>query len=129
MGQIFCDSGVLLENVDAIELIRKLSGKENAEDVLIYADPPYLPSTRTTGTVYAHEMSVEQHQDFLATARASRCKMVVSGYRSDLYDLALADWHRQDVHIQCRFTSHKFGEAAGRRTESTWTNYPPETGG
>jgi DNA adenine methylase len=45
----------------AIPLIRD----HDASDVLIYCDPPYLKATRTAPDVYAHEMSAQDHIDFL----------------------------------------------------------------
>ena len=53
--------GVQIENRPAVELIQKY----NFEDVLIYADPPYLLSTRA-GKQYRHEMT-EPEETLIAT--------------------------------------------------------------
>lgn len=130
VGDIFCSSGVILERTDGTALIRKLSAKYySADDVFIYADPPYMMETRSTGDVYEHEMPAEQHADFLAACAASPCRVMISGYRSALYDEALADWHRIDVDVYPRITAGgKGGTKCKVRTESVWCNYTPAAG-
>ena len=60
------------------------------EDVLLYVDPPYLGSTRTSGK-YAVEMtSAEDHAALLDALLACRSAVVLSGYPSDLYEIGRA---------------------------------------
>jgi DNA adenine methylase len=49
--------GVVIENTSYQEVIRK----NNTEDTLIYADPPYLSSKRDYGKDYRHEFSEADH--------------------------------------------------------------------
>jgi DNA adenine methylase len=107
---------VFIENMDAVKLIKR----EDTPGTLVYCDPPYLASTRTAPDVYAHEMSVEQHQEFLVAAKACVGKVMISGYSSDLYEQELSGW-----------TQHVFdiaNNAAGgldkrRMTEVLWCNF------
>ena len=92
--------GVQLEQRPAAELIERY----DAPNVLIYADPPYLPETRsasvrwTTGKcAYAHELSVAEHVELLAQLAATRAMVVLSGYPSPLYDDALRSWRRLEL--------------------------------
>lgn len=78
-----------IENRPAIEVMRRFSTR----DSLIYADPPYLPETRTQ-KMYAHEMSVEDHLEMLAVLRAHRGPAVISGYDNALYDEHLEGWRK-----------------------------------
>lgn len=100
---------VLIENIDAVKLVQRYS----REDALIYLDPPYVAGTRS-GKNYAHEMTDEQHGDLLHAIIASKAMVLISGYPSDLYDQALADWHR----VQTK--AHTDGAKA--RTEVLWIN-------
>lgn len=71
-------------------------------DALFYCDPPYLHETRTHKTSYQHEMSNDQHRTLLETLLACRGRVVLSGYRSALYDKMLADWRRRAVRLRPR---------------------------
>lgn len=78
-----------IENRPALEVIRRFS----SEDVLIYADPPYLPETRTQ-RMYAEEMTREEHVELLEALLSHRGRVVVSGYGNALYDKMLDRWDR-----------------------------------
>ncbi|WP_413740818.1 DNA adenine methylase [Sodalis sp. RH18] len=91
----------------------------NWQDVLIYADPPYLLETRTGTARYQHEYTVPQHHAMIDTLRAlPSAKVMISGYRSDLYDSLLSDWRREDFQAMTR---------GGVRTESVWLNFDEST--
>lgn len=85
-------------------------------DRLVYLDPPYIMASRTGGRLYRHELDDDAHRRLLSLARGLRCMVQLSGYRSDLYDLELADWRRIDFQAMTR---------RGMRTECLWMNYPP----
>ncbi len=87
-------------------------------------DPPYLHETRTSDNEYAHEMTATQHQDLLAILLNCKGKVMLAGYRSELYDTALANWRR------CEFDmpNHAAGGGSKRRmTECMWVNYEVAT--
>jgi DNA adenine methylase len=101
----------------AIPLIRD----HDASDVLIYCDPPYLKATRTAPDVYAHEMSAQDHIDFLGAVVSCRATVMVSGYDHPLYRDRLAGWacHRFDM------PNHSGqGKTKQRRVECLWVNRP-----
>ncbi|MFV0413327.1 MAG: DNA adenine methylase [Oscillospiraceae bacterium] len=80
--------GVQVENADAVQLIRAC----NAEDCLIYADPPYIGSLRNNKRIYRAEMMDEQqHNALLDALLAHKGAVILSGYENDLYNAALLD--------------------------------------
>lgn len=89
-----------IQQKDAVDLIAEFDDPK----CLIYADPPYVPSTRSTKRdgngdayhAYSHEMSDADHVRLLESLIASRSMVVLSGYRCDLYDRMLQTWRRAD---------------------------------
>jgi DNA adenine methylase len=101
--------GVQIENLDAIKLIKKYKHS----NVLIYADPPYLLSTRLT-TMYDHEMTDEDHTDLLQVLIDHPGPVLLSGYENDLYNDQLGGWKKE------KMRSH--AEAGQIREETLWIN-------
>ena len=101
--------GVQIENQCAIQLVDRY----NKKGVLIYADPPYVLSTRTTSS-YKHEMTDKQHADLLNALDSHKGFVVLSGYANDLYDTRLQHWSR--------FTKGAVAEAGAKREEVLWIN-------
>lgn len=103
--------GSQIENRPAIEVINKI----NAPDVLVYADPPYLGSTRNWQTYYREEMLGEpEHLELLNALDEHTGMVVLSGYASPLYDDRLTHWGR--------ITRQAQTEAGQTRTEVLWLN-------
>lgn len=69
--------GVQIENRAAVELIQKF----NHPNVLIYADPPYVLSTRH-GKQYRCEMDDQDQEELLNVLLAHKGKALLSGYDS-----------------------------------------------
>lgn len=87
-------------------------------DELVYADPPYYPTTRSRARVYRFDYDVDDHRRLLEVLAALPCMVMLSGYGNPLYDQVLASWHS---------TSFPSKTHAGVRTESLWFNFePPE---
>lgn len=84
-------------------------------DEFIYADPPYLLDARRDRTIYTHEMSEEDHRRLLRVLKSVNCRVLLSGYRSPLYDRELAGWGREE------FQARTLGSTV---TEVLWFNYP-----
>ena len=80
---------VQIENMDAIKLITKY----NSENVLIYADPPYMPDTRGNG-IYACEMTEEQHNQLISALVSHKGSVIISGYDNALYNNRLCGWRK-----------------------------------
>lgn len=101
---------VQIENQPALNLIHKF----NHDNVLIYADPPYLLETRG-GKQYRHEMTEQDHVELLDALKQHRGSVILSGYPSELYDRELAGWSR--------ITRKSYNQNAAQRTEVLWCNF------
>jgi len=84
------------------------------KQVLIYADPPYVPSTRSGGKMYADEMTYADHEAILDALSLHPGPVLLSGYDSDLYRARLGDWYRVT-----RTAGIEHGQS---RTEVLWLN-------
>ncbi|MBK9160089.1 MAG: DNA adenine methylase [Nitrosomonadales bacterium] len=82
----------------------------------IYCDPPYIMSTRSGRRLYNHEMTDDQHRHLVSVLLTIPASVMLSGYRNDIYDKALAKWKRIDFEAMTR---------GGLKTESLWLNYEP----
>lgn len=100
---------VQIEQLDAIKLIKKYKHS----NVLIYADPPYLLSTRRT-TMYDHEMTDEDHVELLQVLNGHPGPVLLSGYDNEVYNGMLANWHKE--------TMRSHAEAGQIREETLWIN-------
>jgi DNA adenine methylase len=88
---------------------------------LLYVDPPYLRETRT-GMGYRHEMPDEaEHRELAEALNATSAMVVLSGYRSSLYDELYRDWY---VHEISATTGQ--GSVWKERTEVLWSNTAPQ---
>lgn len=103
---------VQIENRPAVELIRA----HNAKDCLIYADPPYLPSTRKNMRIYAAEMFTEaEHIELLQALKDHTGPALLSGYESDIYNDFLKGWDKATI-------SYK-ANSAEKKLEVLWMNF------
>lgn len=105
-------SGVLIENRDAIEILREY----DSPTTLHYVDPPYLQSCRTRADYhsYQHDMTDEDHRALAATLRQLKGGVVLSGYSSPLYEQLFPDWHQE--------TAPARGQSNNARQEVVWLN-------
>lgn len=87
-----------------------------AARTFLYLDPPYLMNTRSSGEIYTHEMSEQQHIDLLETIRKIPCNVMISGYCSVLYSKMLKGWRT--------FTYQATVRSGATRTEWCWCNFP-----
>ena len=105
--------GVQIENKPAVELIQRF----NYSNVLIYADPPYVLSTRH-GKQYRHEMDDRQQADLLDVLLAHKGPVILSGYDNDLYNDRLRNWYREEISAQ--------NMNADKTREVLWMNFEPQ---
>ena len=96
-----------------IRMACKLIQRYNRENVLIYADPPYVRSTRTNRH-YAHEMDEQNHLDLLEVLIDHQGPVILSGYDNEIYQGYLKTWH-----LEQRIVS---AEAGAKKKESLWIN-------
>jgi DNA adenine methylase len=112
------DAAVQVVCADAVAWLEK--HRLNSVATVVYCDPPYLASTlRDPGRrYYGHEFGEEwMHGELLAMlSRLStqNVPVLISGYRSDLYDRMLPHWRRVDYGTATR---------GGGVTESLWCNF------
>lgn len=104
---------VQIENRPALEVIKKF----NHDNVLIYADPPYLLNTRS-GKQYRHEMNEQDHVELLDALKAHKGYVILSGYPSEMYDRELCGWQR--------ISMKSYNQNSDPRTEVLWCNFLAE---
>ena len=88
----------------------------NSEKVLIYADPPYVLSTRCRKQ-YNCEMEDADHERLLDALLRHKGYAMVSGYESDLYNDLLQGWHKE--------TTVCLDQTSKRKKEVVWMNWEP----
>ncbi|QMV40235.1 DNA adenine methylase [Cohnella cholangitidis] len=82
-------------------------------EVCIYADPPYVLSTRSS-RMYRHEMNEDDHHELLEALDKHPGPVILSGYAHPLYDDRLGHWTRNE-----RAATADRGKP---RTEVLWIN-------
>jgi DNA adenine methylase len=98
---------------DSVEFLcqRSFNGNE-----LIYADPPYLHTTRRGSRLYSCEYTTEDHEQLLGVLARLPCMVMLSGYDSELYNDMLIGWRKETFFAK----SH-----TDVREEHVWLNFPP----
>jgi len=106
----FCErlQGVVIDHRDALEVINQ----HDYPDALVYADPPYVHSSRTTKHGYRHEMDDNQHRELAEVLNAFKGFVVLSGYQSDLYSELYKGWYTTTISAR--------SDKAMLRTECLW---------
>jgi len=84
---------------------------------LIYCDPPYLESSRSSARRYRFDYSEQDHIALLQLLKGLPCRVMVSGYPSALYDERLGQWGSVELQVM---------NQAGVRTEKLWFNFTPD---
>jgi len=116
---------VVIENRDAVDVIEQYS----RVDAVVYADPPYLRSTRTAmakrpGGDYKHEFSTDDdHRRLAEVLNATPATVLLSGYDSPLYDELYAGWYRTGRRV-LRRSSNGRSAAQVHAVEHVWSNRP-----
>ena len=111
---------VSLESRPALEVIEAYG---RYPGTLLYVDPPYVGGSRGTTYAYRHEMrSEDQHRELAAALQSVPAAVVLSGYRSPLYDELYGDWW--SVEITASTQQGGAARRTGARTEILWSNRP-----
>lgn len=105
--------GVQIENKPAVDVIQRF----NFQNVLIYADPPYVLSTRH-GKQYRCEMDDKAQNELLDVLLAHKGPVLISGYDNDIYNDRLQKWHKEET--TC------YSQVCIKKREILWMNFEPE---
>jgi hypothetical protein len=81
---------------------------------LVYCDPPYLLSTRTSKRKYYFDYTEQNHIELLELLKTLPCNVILSGYASALYDDLLKGWQTIEIQVM---------NQGGVRTEKLWFNF------
>lgn len=100
---------------DGLEFLETLSPDLANVATVVYCDPPYLRSTRSSGRLYEHEMSDVDHRRLLRWAIAAKCRVMISGYWSRMYGSTLRNWRCSRFQAMTR---------GGLAEECVWSNFP-----
>lgn len=110
-------------NFDAIQYLKNINNDVNykrcGKGDFYFIDNPYHHSTRPNNKeIYTHEMTHEQHVQFLQECLQLNCMCLIIHPVCDLYDTMLKDWHK--VYVKVRYH---------RKTsiECLYMNYPEPT--
>ena len=114
LGEFECDYPVELIHGCAHRFLGEYAF-EGSE--LLYSDPPYLKRTRTSKRRYRFDYEEADHVELLELLEAVPCQVMVSGYRSALYEERLEGWRSVALQVM----NH-----AGVRTECVWMNFAPD---
>lgn len=84
--------GVVIEQDDALKVL----ASHDRVDALHYVDPPYVRATRSKQrkrkSEYRFELDDNEHRLLAAVLHGLKGYVVISGYRSELYDELYATW-------------------------------------
>ena len=104
---------VQIENAPALDVIARYDTPET----LFYLDPPYVHEARGDASAYGFEMTNADHEELAGALRDVRGRVVLSGYRTDLYDRLFEGWRRVDAPERLCHSVRK------PRQEAAWLNF------
>ncbi len=113
LDQFNCDYPVELIHGCAHQFLKDYAyqGRE-----LIYCDPTYLQTTRTSSRRYRFDYENQDHVALLELLKDLPCPVILFGYPSALYDEALSDWQTLELQVMNQGCLH---------TEKLWFNFRP----
>lgn len=117
-------SNLFIERADGLAALdmfaagRVFWGVNDPARTIIYADPPYLiESRRSKNPIYEFEMMDRpKHVELLDKLAAVPCMVMISGYRTPLYNRKLKAWRTEDIP-----TTNRAGQKV---IETVWLNFP-----
>lgn len=97
--------------------VSSAASTSDAAEAFVLCDPPYVISERSTGRIYAHELTDADHLrllEILTRMPAAEYSVLLCGYESPLY-ASLEPWRR---------IRHRVPTRGGLQDEMIWLNYP-----
>lgn len=113
---------VIVEN-ESYEVIVK---KHSNPNVFIYADCPYVHSTRVSKDAYEYELSDKMQIEMCNVLSNTSAYVMISGYDNDIYDKHLKGFRKIKLGTYTARSSSK--KEKGNRVEILWMNYDELTG-
>jgi len=105
--------GFTFERADGIGFLRRFHFRP---DSLVYCDPPYPMSTRSSQRrMYRYELSEDRHRELLGILVRLPALVMVSGYPCEMYEQALSSW---------RVVKYRTMTRGGAADECLWCNFP-----
>lgn len=119
--------GVEVRNDDGLSLIEQY---KNEKYVILFLDPPYLAETRSAKNIYELEFAEEQHEKLLSLVKDALSKVILMGYKNDLYDGVLLDGNKgwRSFVLEETFLSSQLvtvGEQKRKVFKHVWINFEP----
>jgi len=116
IAQLTSDIDTSVYVVEQADCVTWLTRQSIPVDTLVYSDPPYVMSSRSSQRdLYRYEYTDADHVRLLECLKGLGCMVLISGYDSELYNDMLPGWN------VATFTAQSRG---GIRTEYLWYNYP-----
>ncbi len=116
--------GVIITNNDALDEIKAILNNPCA---FAYLDPPYDYELMNSKDDYRHNMDEQRQIEFLSLIQKAKCKLLVSGYRSENWNGLYDKWLNKDNgwYCVCIADMHKAssGKVGARAKEWVWYNY------
>lgn len=99
---------------DAFQFLEESVRQAGAERSFLYADPPYVHSSRGQSKIYRHEMSDPEHEKLCLRLKDWPGLVMLSGYDNAIYRDLLHDWRTAEFNVMTH---------TGPRIEKIWMNY------
>ena len=100
---------------------REFIPKFDLPNSFFYLDPPYYPTTRTSGG-YKFEMSELEHEELLDLLVDLGGKFLLHGYKNSLYDQYCSDNNWREVSFEVTKSSSS-SKNKPKTLETVWMNY------
>jgi len=110
---------------------RVVLDRYDTSETLFYLDPPYVPSTRSSGK-YKHELILEDHKDLVDILLQVKGMAILSGYDHEVYaPLTDAGWQKHTWTTACHAAGRTRGTgiqgkgsalAKQKRVECAWVS-------
>jgi len=109
---IDCGFPLTIQQDDAVSFLGSyvFTGQE-----LVYADPPYVNSSRRRDNVYRFDYTDFDHERLLECLISLPCLVMISGYDNCLYNSKLAHWRKVSFQAKTHVDVRK---------ECVWLNFP-----
>lgn len=109
----------ILINENAFHYLDTLHNENmDRRNILLYADPPYIPAALSSHQRYKYKFGVEAHEALLSRLLKLKCMVMISGYDSALYNRMLPGWKTHTFTVRTRAA-----KGITTREETVWMNY------